>query len=224
MQADTQMGKEVKHEQPQNRAGFSFLDTLGQPPARLASSARSVGHSCFWSEGLTPLSAKGNAILRIAAPEKNRTQHMGHLVAGPVFAQHVGRVLGTRDVPEIHNLSGDGFSYPMIGESGPTFVELGVRNAAAGNHGFVITEHHRTIDGDTEITEGEAKINDLISGGAGSNELGSTCGSLHGVLFLAAEIQDSLVHGVHNTGDGSTGEEVMVEIGVDPGSGDDRKA
>ena len=49
-------------------------------------------------------------------------------------------------------------------------------------------------------------------------------GSLHGILFLAAEIQDSLIHGVDNTGDGSTGEEVMVEIGVDPGSGDDRKA
>ena len=84
---------------------------------------------------------------------------MGHFVASPVFAQDVGRVLGTRDMPEIHNLSGDCFPYSVIRESGPTFVELvsclstnrkismSVGNAATGNHGFVIAEHHRTIDG-----------------------------------------------------------------------------
>ena len=64
----------------------------------------------------------------------------------------------------------------------------------------------------------------MISGGTGSNELGSTGGSLHGILFLAVEIQNSLVHGMCNTGDGSTGEEIMAEVGVDPGSCDNRKA
>ena len=61
---------------------------------------------CFWP----PLS------------KENRAQHMGHFVACPVLTQHIGRVLGTRDVPEIHDLSGDGFPYPVIRESGPTFI------------------------------------------------------------------------------------------------------
>ena len=65
---------------------------------------------------------------------------------------------------------GIGYLINPIARSGQD--QLGVRNAATGNHGFVITEHHRTIDGDTEITEGETEINDLISGGTGSNELG----------------------------------------------------
>ena len=63
------------------------------------------------------------------------------------------------------------------------------------------------------IEKRKTEINDLISGGTGSDELGSIGGSLHGILFLAVEIQDSLIHGVDNAGDGSTGEEVMVEVG-----------
>ena len=89
----------------------------------------------------TPLSAKGNAILCIAAPIEEGAQHVEHLVACPVLTQEISGVLGTRNVPEVHNLSGDRFPYTVIRESGPMFIELGVWNAATRNHRFVITKH-----------------------------------------------------------------------------------
>ena len=107
----------------------------------------------------TPLSAKGNAILCIAAPIEEGAQHVGHLVACPVLTQEISGVLGTRNVPEVHDLSGDRFPCTMVRECSPTFIQLGVRDTATRNHGFIITEHHGPTDRDTEAAEGETDGN-----------------------------------------------------------------
>ena len=61
---------------------------------------------------------------------------------------------------------------------------------------------------------------DMIGGGASSNELGPIGGSFHGILFLTVEVQNSLIHSMCDAGDGSASDEIMAEVGVDPGSGD----
>ena len=59
------------------------------------------------------------------------------------------------------------------------------------------------------------KLDDLISGSASSDELGPMGGSLHGVLFLAAEVKNGLVDSMCNASDGSSSEEIMAEVCYD---------
>ena len=81
----------------------------------------------------TPLSTEGNTILGIAAPEEHGAENIRYLVVRPMFAQHVCRIFRSRDVPEVEDIGGDGFTNPVVGECGPSLVELGVRDSAAGS-------------------------------------------------------------------------------------------
>ena len=89
----------------------------------------------------TPLSTEGNTILGIAAPEEHRAEDIRYLIVRPMFTQDVRWVLRARDVPEVVDISGDCFADSVVGERGPSLVELGVRDSAAGDDGFVVAKH-----------------------------------------------------------------------------------
>ena len=88
-----------------------------------------------------PLSTEGNTILGIAAPEEHRAEDIRYLIVRPMFTQDVRWVLRARDVPEVADISGDCFANSVVGERGPSLVELGVRDSAAGDDGFVVAKH-----------------------------------------------------------------------------------
>ena len=60
-----------------------------------------------------PLSTEGNtgnSVLGVAVPEQHGAEHIRHLVACPMFAQHIRWVLRARDVPEVEDIGGDCFA------------------------------------------------------------------------------------------------------------------
>ena len=81
----------------------------------------------------TPLSTKGNTILGIATPQEHGAEHIGCLVTRPMLTQDIGRIFGPGDVPEVKDLSSDSFANSIAGERGPSLIELGVRDSAAGD-------------------------------------------------------------------------------------------
>ena len=103
----------------------------------------------------------------------------------------------------------------------PSLVGLGVWDGAAGDNGFVVSKHDWPANRDTEAVQWQMEINDLISGSSGGHELGTMRGGFDRVLLFAAEINDGLIDSMDNAGDGSAGDEVMVEVGVHPRGGDD---
>ena len=58
-----------------------------------------------------------------------------------MFAQDVRWVLRARDVPEVEDIGGDCFANSVVGERGLSLIELGMRDSAAGDNGFVVSKH-----------------------------------------------------------------------------------
>ena len=109
----------------------------------------------------------------------------------------------------------------MAWERGPSLIELGVRDSAAGDDGFVVAKHDWPINRNTEVAQRQTEINDLVGGCASGHEFGTIGGGFDRVLLLTVEINDGLINSMHNPGYGAAGDKVMVEIGVDPCRGDD---
>ena len=54
-----------------------------------------------------------------------------------------------------------------------SLVELGVRDGAAGDDGFIVSKHDWPINGNTEVAQSETEIDDLIGGCSGCHKLGT---------------------------------------------------
>ena len=158
---------------------------------------------------------EGNTVLGIAGPEEHRAEDIRHLVACPMFAQDVHWDLRSRDVPEVEDIGSDSFANSVAGECGPSLTELGMRDSAAGDNGFVVSKHDWPANRDTEAVQCQTEINDPISGSAGGHDLGTTRGGFDRVLLFAVEINDGLIYSMDNAGDGSAGDNLPVHRASD---------
>ena len=139
-----------------------------------------------------------------------------------MFGQDVSWVLGSWNVVELQDLGCDGFSCAMVRERIVSFHDLGVGYRGSVDDGLVVAKHHGwSVDGDSKVSEGVAKVHDLLSCGASCDVLGSKGGCLNSRLKFAEPVDRSLVCQVKDSGDGATTDEVMVEVGVHIGSEDD---
>ena len=89
----------------------------------------------------------------------------------------------------------------------------------------IVTKHvARSFHGYTEVPHSKAQINNLFHTSAGSNILRSESGSLNSRLQLGEPINGCLVEEMQDTSDRLTTNQIVVEVGIGKGMGDNALA
>ena len=93
-----------------------------------------------------------------------------------------------------------------------SFVQLGMGHGGSVNDRFVIAkEHHGGMCHiDTQVTEDDAKIDDLFRGCAGSDAFRTKGCSFDGRLQFRMKVDDRLVRHVWDTSNGASTDEIVI--------------
>jgi hypothetical protein len=142
-----------------------------------------------------------------------------------MLAEHIGGIALAGNVKEAENLCRNGLTNAVVRKCVVTLVESRVRNGCTRDNGLVVPKKTGVFhDWNSQAAQSGAKVNDLVSGLSGSNKFRAVGCCLNGGLALGEPINWRLVDEVQDTGCGAPSDEIMAEICIHAGCGDNRLA
>jgi len=111
-----------------------------------------------------------------------------------MLAEDISRVDGSREVMKGHHTRCNCLTDTVKGQNSVPFVEPGMWDGGTIYHSLVVTKHVAFVaNGDSKVTKGAMKVNNLLNAGPGSHKLRTICGSFNCCLLLGIPINWCLV-------------------------------